>query len=91
MGFSPCRLLIWTLFGLSFPVPSVLAEAIDDGKAIAPVTVAPSFCEGFTPLTNRVAPLVFELSISHIFLNIKFDKKRKVCKMAQGGSMGGLI
>ncbi|NCR68963.1 MAG: chromosome partitioning protein ParA [Microcystis aeruginosa LL11-07] len=60
MGFSPCRLLIWTLFGLSFPVPSVLAEAIDDGKAIAPVTVAPSFCEGFTPLTNRVAPLVFE-------------------------------
>jgi hypothetical protein len=60
MGFSPCRLLIWTLFGLSFPVPSVLAEAIDEGKAIAPVTVAPSFCEGFTPLTNRVAPLVFE-------------------------------
>jgi hypothetical protein len=60
MGFSPCRLLIWTLFGLSFPVPSVLAEAIDDGKAIAPVTVAPSFCEGFTPLTNRVAPLLFE-------------------------------
>ena len=60
MGFSPCRLLIWTLLGLSFPVPSVLAEAIDDGKAIAPVTVAPSFCEGFTPLTNRVAPLVFE-------------------------------
>ena len=60
MGFSPCRLLIWTLFGLSFPVPSVLAEAIDDGKAIATVTVAPSFCEGFTPLTNRVAPLVFE-------------------------------
>jgi hypothetical protein len=60
MGFSPCRLLIWTLFGLSFPVPSVLAEAIDEGKALAPVTVAPSFCEGFTPLTNRVAPLVFE-------------------------------
>ncbi|MBC1191196.1 MULTISPECIES: chromosome partitioning protein ParA [Microcystis] len=60
MGFSPCRLLIWTLLGLSFPVPSVLAEAIDDGKAIAPLTVAPSFCEGFTPLTNRVAPLVFE-------------------------------
>ncbi|NCS13596.1 MAG: chromosome partitioning protein ParA [Microcystis aeruginosa G13-09] len=60
MGFSPCSLLIWTLFGLSFPVPSVLAEAIDDGKAIATVTVAPSFCEGFTPLTNRVAPLVFE-------------------------------
>ncbi|MCA2618863.1 MULTISPECIES: chromosome partitioning protein ParA [unclassified Microcystis] len=60
MVFSPCRLLIWTLFGLSFPVPSVLAEAIDEGKAIAPVTVAPSFCEGFTPLTNRVAPLVFE-------------------------------
>ena len=60
MGFSPCRLLIWTLLGLSFPVPSVLAEAIDDGKAIAPVTVAPSFCEGFTPLTNRVATLVFE-------------------------------
>ena len=60
MGFSPCRLLIWTLFGLSFPVPSVLAEAIDEGKAIAPVTVAPSFCEGFTPLTNRVAPLLFE-------------------------------
>ena len=60
MGFSPCRLLIWTLLGLSFPVPSVLAEAIDDGKAIAPVTVAPSFCEGFTPLTNRVAPLLFE-------------------------------
>ena len=51
MGFSPCRLLIWTLFGLSFPVPSVLAEAIDDGKAIAPVTVAPSFCEGFTSET----------------------------------------
>ncbi|AKV67689.1 hypothetical protein VL20_2619 [Microcystis panniformis FACHB-1757] len=48
------------MLGLSFPVPSVLAEAIDDGKAIAPLTVAPSFCEGFTPLTNRVAPLVFE-------------------------------
>jgi hypothetical protein len=37
-----------------------------------------------------ISPLS-KLSISHIFLNIKFDKKRKVCKMAQGGSMGGLI
>ncbi len=33
----------------------------------------------------------YNLSISHIFLNIKFDKKRKVCQMAQGGSIGGLI
>ena len=32
-----------------------------------------------------------KLSISHIFLNIKFDKKRKVCQRAQGGSMGELI
>ncbi|CCH96274.1 hypothetical protein MICAB_180003 [Microcystis aeruginosa PCC 9717] len=30
------------------------------------------------------------LSISYIFLNIKFDKKRKVCYVAQGGSLGGL-
>ncbi len=40
---------------------------------------------------NIEAALALVLSISHIFLNIKFDKKRKVCKMAQGGSMGGLI
>ena len=56
MGFSPCRLLIWTLFGLSFPVPSVLAEAIDEGKAIAPVTVAPGasqFCNKYKCLETK--------------------------------------
>jgi hypothetical protein len=42
-------------------------------------------CLGFIGL------LALVLSISHIFLNIKFDKKRKVCQMAQGGSIGGLI
>jgi len=41
-------------------------------------------------LRGDQAPLI-KLSISHIFLNIKFDKKRKVCQMAQGGSMGELI
>jgi hypothetical protein len=40
---------------------------------------------------NEVEVPLSKLSISHIFLNIKFDKKRKVCQMAQGGSMGGLI
>ena len=57
-----------------------------------------------TPLEKEISPLtplekggkevevpLSKLSISHIFLNIKFDKKRKVCQMAQGGSMGELI